>query len=93
MKGKLYLGSIDVSKIDKSKLFTGKKGTYLNLSIWVNNEPDNYGNHMSIQQSTKKDEDKIYLGNGKEFEVKPHDITPESEAAAKEAVSPDDLPF
>jgi hypothetical protein len=66
---KLLTGSIDVSKIDKSKLFkspaTGK--SYLNVSIWINDENDQYGNCASIQQSTKKGEDKIYLGNLKEF--------------------------
>ena len=67
MNGKLYFAKIDVTKIDKSKLFKGDKGTYLDLSIWINDEPDKYDNTMSLQQSTKKGEDKIYLGNGKEY--------------------------
>lgn len=71
MEGKLYFGKIDVSKIDKSKLFKGEKGNYLDLTIWINDEPDKYGNHLSIQQSTKKEEPKIYLGNGKAYESKP----------------------
>ena len=67
---KLYYGKIDVSKIDKSKLFEGKNGTYLDLSIWINDSPDQFGYDMSIEQSTKKGETKIYLGNGKRFEKK-----------------------
>jgi len=90
---KLLTGSIDVSKIDKSKLFksatTGK--TYLNISIWINDENDKYGNCASIQQSTKKGEDKIYLGNLKEFVP-----TVQAEEVATNSSQPepgDDLPF
>lgn len=64
---KLYTGKIDVTKINKDKLFKGEKGTYLDLTIWINDEPDQYGNNMSFQQSTSKDEPKIYIGNAKEF--------------------------
>lgn len=39
--------SIDVTKIDKSKLIVGEKGTYLNLTVSVNDEKDNYGNDVS----------------------------------------------
>lgn len=64
---KLINAKIDVTKIDKAKLFKGEKGTYLDLSIWINSEPDQFGNEVSIQQSTKKGEAKIYLGNGKYY--------------------------
>jgi hypothetical protein len=61
---KLLTGSINLSKIDKSRLFTGKTGDkFLNISVWLNDENDQYGNCAGIQQSTKKDEAKIYLGN------------------------------
>lgn len=67
---KLLTASIDVTKLDKSKLVKGKKGTYANLTIWLNDELDQYGNDVSIQQSLSKEEreagaPKIYLGNGK----------------------------
>lgn len=62
--------SIDVSKIDKSKLIKGKKGTYLNLTVAVNDEKDNYDNDCSAWQSQTKEEReagnlKNYLGNGR----------------------------
>lgn len=66
---KLINAKIDVLKIDKSKLFKGEKGTYLDLTIWINDKPDQYGYDMSIEQTTKKDSPKIYLGKGK-FYVK-----------------------
>lgn len=87
---KLLTGSINLSKIDKSKLYTSEKGEkFLNLSIWINDEVDNYGNIASIQQSTKKDETKIYLGNLKEYK-KPEENKQEQQTQQKEQ---DDLPF
>jgi hypothetical protein len=71
MSGKLITAKIDVTKIVKSKLFTGQKGTYLDLIIWVNDQPDQYGNDVSIEQKTDKEEAKIYLGNGKTYKPKP----------------------
>lgn len=64
---------IDVSKIDKSRLFKGEKGTYLDLTTFINtSEKDQYGNHGFISQSTTKEErDKgvktPILGNCKVF--------------------------
>ncbi len=87
---KLITASIDVTKIDKTRLITGKKGTYANLTIWVNDEADQFGNTVSIQQSLSKDEresgvDKIYLGNGK---------SPEKTAPAEmDGGEAEDMPF
>lgn len=64
---RLLTGSIDVTKIVKEKLFKGKKGTYLNVSIWIEDSEDQYGNIASVQQQTRKGEPKIYLGNLKEY--------------------------
>ncbi|CAB5218512.1 hypothetical protein UFOVP211_27 [uncultured Caudovirales phage] len=65
--GTLINASIDLTKVDKSKLIKGK---YLNLTIAVNDNLDNYGNNVSltIQQSKEEREikaSKTYLGNGK----------------------------
>jgi len=69
---KLISLKIDVSKIDKTKLFKGEKGTYLDLTVSVNDEPDNYGNDVAAWQGQTKEEvsakaQKTYLGNGKVF--------------------------
>lgn len=67
---KLINLGIDVTKIPKEKLRTDDKGRkWLNLSIWVEDQPDQYGNDVScqIQQSQEEREAKtprIYLGNG-----------------------------
>ena len=68
--GRLIKAKIDVKKIVKSKLFEGKTCTFLDIDIWINDKPDQYGNDVSIQQQTKKDEQKIYIGSGKTWEKK-----------------------
>lgn len=72
---KLLKCKIDLLKINKTLIFEGKKGKYIDLDIWIQDKPDQFGNDVSIQQQTKKDEPKIYLGNGKvkEFEKKGSD--------------------
>lgn len=62
--------SIDLTKIDKSKIIDGKKGKYLPISITVNNEPDQFGNQgpVCIDQTKEEREAKVakvYLGNCK----------------------------
>ena len=78
MSGKLINAKIDVTKIDKTKLFKGQKGTYLDLTIWINEKPDQFGNDISIEQRTGKDEKKIYLGNGKFYVKKEADPGPQA---------------
>jgi hypothetical protein len=63
----LINASIDLTKVDKTKLIKGK---YLNLTISVNDNLDNYGNNVSLTiQQSKEERDlkasKTYLGNGK----------------------------
>lgn len=47
---------LDVTKIDKLKLYKGEKGTYLDAVIIMKDEPDQYGNIGMIVQSVTKDE-------------------------------------
>ena len=66
---------IDVSKIDKSKLFKGEKGTYLDAVLFLNDEKDQYGNNGMITQSISQEERKaggkgVILGNAKLIETK-----------------------
>ena len=100
--------SIDLSKIDKSKIVsTDKNGQpfkngakYANLSIIVNQEPDKYGNHMSISLSQSQEEraakePRVYVGNGKKFESK-GGMKPNSNFNNEPPISNDDdsrLPF
>ena len=64
---------IDVTKIDKSKLFNGAKGTYLDAQVFIDlDELDQYGNSGMITQAvSKEDRDAgqkgAILGNAKLF--------------------------
>ena len=65
--------SIDLSKLDKSKIVNGKNGQkYYNLNIGINDLSDQYGNNIQVtepqtleQRATK--EPKTFYGNGKVF--------------------------
>jgi len=64
---------IDVSKIDKNRLFKGQKGVYLDATVFIDtNELDQYGNSGMITQNvTKEEKDQgvkgAILGNCKVF--------------------------
>jgi len=64
---------IDVTKIDKSRIFEGKKGKYLDLTTFIDlDNPTEYGDHGFISQSVSKEEreQKVQtpiLGNVKVF--------------------------
>lgn len=65
--------SIDLSKLDKSKIVNGKNGQkYYNLNIGINDLSDQYGNNIQVtepqtlEQRNAK-EPKIFYGNGKVF--------------------------
>ena len=67
---KLLNVSVDLTKVDKSKLVVGQKGTYLNLTVEVKDEKDQYDNDVSSWQSQSKEEreakqNRNYLGNGR----------------------------
>ena len=66
----LFSASLDVSKISKDKLVKGEKGTYLNITISINDEADKYGNVLTITESQTQEEreakaNRNYLANGK----------------------------
>ena len=91
--------SIDVTKIPKEALVKGKKGTYANVTVFINDET-RFGNNASIAMSQSKEqreagEQKTYLGNGRvvytEGEVRVAER--EDAALAKKVAEADALPF
>jgi hypothetical protein len=98
---KLLTGSIDLSKIDKTKIVTTDKNgkpfengaKYLNVVVWINDEADKYGNNASIQISQSKEErdagvKATYIGNLKEPQSRTNEPTSTRTASVE-----DDLPF
>ncbi len=68
--GKLIALKIDVTKINKDRLYRGKQGTYLDLMVELKDEPDKYGNDVSAwegqsEAERKEKKNRNFLGNGK----------------------------
>ena len=65
---------IDVTKIDKARLFKGSKGTYLDATIFLDDDGDQYDNNGMISQDVTKEEREsgvkgAILGNAKIIKV------------------------
>jgi len=63
-------GNINLDNIPKDKIFVGKKGKYLPITITINDEVDQFGNQGPICVEQSKEErdskaPKIYLSNVK----------------------------
>jgi len=89
--------SIDLTKIDKSKIIEGKKGgKYYQVSIFVDEGADQYGNNVRICDNQTKEqreakEKLIYLGNGRTVWVPKHSEPTEIERPQNK--DDQDLPF
>lgn len=97
----LLTGSICLTDIPKEKITTSERNgkKYLNITVWLNDEPDTYGNHASIQVSQTKEEreggaKKAYIGNLKRPEPKAASDAPLAHLQNQPAVpETSDLPF
>jgi len=95
--------SIDVTKIDKSKLVEGKNGQkYYSLVVDELRTPDKYNNTHTVYQNQTKDERtdkaaKVYIGNGKEFKFNQQTAPQQQSAPATNPLHSQDsidlLPF
>jgi hypothetical protein len=72
----LIKGSIDVLKINKDKLYTGKKGKYLNI-VLIPTPNSEYGDWMIVEETTEEErkagEKGTILGNAKVLVKKDED--------------------
>lgn len=101
----LFYGSINITELlerakEKHSAFVkGNNGKiYANISVWLNDEPDQYDNVMSIKLSATKEaiakdaeQGKIYIGNCKESENQQQPLN--SKDAHSISAIADDLPF
>lgn len=93
---------LDVKKIDKARLFEGAKGTYLDLTTFIDLEnPSEYGDHGFISQSVSKEERDAgvktpILGNVKVFyqDGNQYEAEAKADAMTGDDFEPDlDIPF
>lgn len=84
-------GKIDVTKIDKNRLFKGEKGTYLDI-VLIPTPENQYGDYMIVQSVTKEEKEKGVKGNilGSVKNLKKSDAPKQAETTNEES---DDLPF
>lgn len=103
----MFIGSIDLSKIDKNRIVTTDKdgnpfqngGKYYNIVMWLNDEVDQYGNIGSIQEGISKEEREggmksNYIGNFKN--VGGQNVSDNSNSESQKSIvgaHDDDMPF
>ena len=62
--------SLNLDKLDKSKVIKGAKGNYYNVTLSLNDEVSQYGHNASLFDTQTKEErtaksERNYIGNGK----------------------------
>jgi hypothetical protein len=101
---KIINASIDLNKIDRTKIVAGKNGAkYYNVGIIVSDEKNQYGQDVSIYDEQSKEEreerkPKKYLGNGKvvwsnDTDKKVVDVPDEAQAKSKRIQEDEFSPF
>jgi hypothetical protein len=98
--------NLNLAAIPKDKIYKGKKGSYLPITITINDELGNYGDNgpIIVEQSKEEREakaDKTYLGNvkvvwtnGTNVATAPREgATAAPPPQAAPAAADDDLPF
>ena len=97
--------NLNLAAIPKDKIYKGKKGSYLPITITINDELGNYGDNgpIIVEQSKEEREakaDKTYLGNvkvvwtnGTNVATAPREGAASPPPQAAPAAADDDLPF
>ena len=99
--GALINVSVNLDKLDKTRIIKGKSGNYYNFTVSVNDQTSQYGDNASLFNTQSKEEreakaDKVYVGNGKvvwtdgNITMAERQEQPQAAQAAPVAV---DLPF
>ena len=94
--------SLDLSKLPQDKIIKGKKGSYINLSLSLNDQTNQFGSNASVIITQTKEEreakqDRLYVGNGKVIWTDGNITTAERKeeltSAQQQPDREDDLPF
>jgi hypothetical protein len=87
---------IDVTKIDKERLYKGEKGTYLN-AVMIETPENDYGDYVIIEEISKEEREQgdkgNILGNGKLFVKKQETKSPKENKSSDNFNDVDDLTF
>ena len=99
--GALLNFSLNLDKLDKSKVVKGKKGNYYDLTVSINDNTSQYGNNVAVFDSQSKEEreakaEKNWVANGKVVWTDGNITVAESQdqpQQAQPATADVDLPF
>lgn len=88
---------IDVTKINKGRLYKGKKGTYLNI-VLLPTSSDQYGNDYAVKEDVTKEEREAglqlpFIGNAKIAGKKQEQQRPADAPEYKPDEADDGIPF
>lgn len=97
---KLYKGFLNLSKCNKKDYLKETKNMDLGVwvNIWLNDEPDQYGNMISVSLNQSKEqreagEKKVYVCNAKPNESKQNTEPQNEDETNTISDTADDLPF
>jgi len=90
---KLIAIKIDVTKIDKERLYQGKKGSYLDATVFLNEEEGQYGDNGMITQSVSKEEREAGVKGAILGNVKMLGEFGDNKSAPAASAASDDIPF
>ncbi len=78
---------IDVSKIDKARLYKGEKGTYLTMTAFIDlDQQDQYGNNGMVTHKKEQNEERApILGNSKVFWSDSNQQAPQQQGGYQQA--------
>ena len=91
--------NLDLSKLPKEHMVKGKKGTYINLTLSINDQTNKFGSNASVTLAQSKEDreakqDKVYVGNGKVVWTDGTCVRAEKKTeSVVEEVATSDLPF
>jgi hypothetical protein len=90
--------SLNLDKLDKSKVIKGAKGNYYNVTLSVNDEVSQYGHNASLFDTQTQEErsaksDRNYVGNGKVMWTDGNISAATAVTKTSSVSADDDLPF
>lgn len=93
--------NIDVTKIDKKRLFKGKKGVYLDATLLPTQNSQYDDTHMIVQDVSKEEREQgikgAILGNARELEPIQRETQQQTkqgrDTSHKDEMEEDDIPF
>lgn len=98
--GAIITFNLNLSRLDKSKIVQGKKGSYYPITAFVNDETDQFGNNVAIATGLTKEEREAgaktdYICNGKVISTDGSVVvaTRQEQAQAAPQAQAVDLPF